>query len=135
MRHAVTIVLSVIIGFVVWFAVATVGNFVLRSALPGYADAEPAMSFTHPMLIARLGLSVVSSVVAGFACAMSLRAHLRAVKFFAIALVVFFLPVHYSLWASFPPWYHAVFLASLAPLVLVGARLARERGGGKQTAG
>jgi hypothetical protein len=87
------------------------------------------------MLLARLGLGVVSSIVAGFACAMALRSYPGAVKFFAIALVVFFLPVHYSLWARFPLWYHAVFLVSLAPLVLAGAKLVRPRVVGKQSAG
>ena len=127
MSSAARIVLSVVVGFVAWFVVATLGNFVLRAALPGYTAAGPAMSFTLPMLIARLGLSVVSSVVAGFACAMMLRGHVRAAKFFAIALVVFFLPVHYSLWEGFPLWYHVVFLLSLAPLVLLGAKLAHSR--------
>ena len=92
MANAVRIVLSVVIGFVVWFVVATLGNFVVRAALPGYAEAEPTMGFTPPMLVARLGLSVVSSIGAGFACAMALRSHPRAVKFFAIVLVVFFSP-------------------------------------------
>ena len=134
MANVVRIVLSVVIGFAAWFVVATLGNFVVRAALPGYTEAEPAMSFTLPMLLARLGLSVVSSIGAGFACAMALRSHPRAVKFFAVALVVFFLPVHYSLWARFPLWYHVVFLASLAPLVLVGAKLVRPRVEGKQSA-
>jgi hypothetical protein len=134
MANAVRIVLSVVIGFVVWFAVATVGNLVIRATLPGYADAEPAMSFTLPMLLARLALGVVSSIVASFACAMALRSHPGAVKFFAIALVVFFLPIHYSLWARFPLWYHVVFLVSLAPLVLAGAKLVRLRVVGKQSA-
>jgi hypothetical protein len=134
MANAVKIVLSVVIGFVVWFTVATLGNFGLRAALPGYVEAEPALSFTLPMLLARLGLGVVNSIVAGFVCAMVLRSQPRTVKFFAIALVVFFLPVHYSLWARFPVWYHMVFLISLAPLVLLGARLARSRVGNIQSA-
>jgi len=92
------------------------------------------MSFTLPMLLARLGLSVVSSLVAGVACALVLRSRPGAVKFFAIALVVFFLPVHYSLWARFPIWYHIIFLVSLAPLVLAGASFARARVGGAQSA-
>jgi hypothetical protein len=134
MANAIRIVISVVIGFVVWFVVATVGNLAVRAVLPGYAEAEPAMIFTLPMLLVRLGLSVVSSIVAGFACAMALRSHPRAVKFFAFALVVFFLPVHYSLWARFPLWYHVVFLVSLAPLVLVGAKLVWPRIVGKQSA-
>ena len=128
------IVFSVVVGFVAWFAAATVGNFVVRAALPGYAEAEPAMMFTLPMLLVRLALGVISSIAAGVACAMVLRPHARAVRFFAIALVVFFLPVHYALWESFPVWYHVIFLLSLAPLVLLGAKLVRPRTAGEQSA-
>ena len=125
MPKAMRIVLGLIVGLVVWFVVATAGNFVIRSLVPGYAEAEPAMRFTLPMLLARLGLSAVSSVAAGLACGALLRSVPVAVKFLAGLLVIFFVPVHYSLWTQFPLWYHAVFLVSLAPLALLGARLAR----------
>jgi uncharacterized protein (DUF983 family) len=57
-----------------------------------------------------------------------------AAKVLAIALVLLFIPVHYSLWAQFPLWYHAVFLLSLAPLVMVGAWLVRRHRGGASSA-
>jgi hypothetical protein len=120
MPKSLRIVLGVLLGFVVWFGVATVGNLLIRESLAGYAEAEPAMTFTLPMLLARLALGGVSSVIAGFVCAAALRFP-AAVKFFAALLVLFFIPVHYSLWAKFPFWYHAVFLVSIAPLILVGA--------------
>ncbi len=119
------IVLGVLVGLVVWFVVATVGNFAVRGLVSGYTEAEPAMRFTLPMLLARLGLGAVSSVAAGFTCGALLRSVPIAVKFFAGVLVIFFVPVHYSLWTQFPLWYHVVFLVSLAPLVLLGARLAQ----------
>jgi len=124
MPRSIKVVLGVVLGFFVWFCVATVGNLLIRGTLAGYAEAEPAMKFTLPMLLARLALGGVSSVAAGFVCAASLRLP-AAVNILAIVLVVFFIPVHYSLWARFPPWYHAVFLVSLAPLVLLGAAPAR----------
>jgi hypothetical protein len=34
-----------------------------------------------------------------------------------------FVPVHVGLWATFPVWYHLLFLGSLVPLVLAGARV------------
>lgn len=125
MSAAIKIVFGVLFGLVVWFAVATAGNFVIRGLVSGYAEAEPTMRFTLPMLLARLALGAASSALAGFACAVSLRSLPRAVKVFAVVLVLFFVPVHYSLWAQFPLWYHALFLASLAPFVLLGARLAQ----------
>ena len=125
MPKALKIVLGVLIGLVVWIVVATVGNFVIRALVSGYAEAEPAMRFTLPMLLARLGLGALSSAAAGFVCAASLRSVPNAVKLLAVVLVILFVPVHYSLWAQFPLWYHVVFLVSLAPLVLLGAVLAR----------
>lgn len=122
MSKLLKIVLGVLLGFVVWFGVATVGNLLIRESVAGYAEAEPAMTFTLPMLLARLALGGVSSVMAGFVCA---AAFPTAVKFFASLLVLFFIPVHYSLWAKFPFWYHAVFLVSIAPLILLGAALTR----------
>ena len=125
MPQWIRIALGVVIGFVAWFVVATVGNLLLRGLLTGYAQAEPAMTFTLPMQLARLVLGAISSVAAGFACAASMRSVASAVRYFAAFLVLFFIPVHYSLWTRFPLWYHVVFLGSLAPLALLGGSLAR----------
>ncbi|MFZ3323636.1 MAG: hypothetical protein WA190_14790 [Usitatibacter sp.] len=120
MPKPVKVILAVLSGFIVWFVAATIINLLVRALLPGYAEAEHTMQFTLPMLLARLAMGAVSSVVAGLACALVARADFLAVKILAVVLVLFFLPVHYSLWAQFPPWYHAIFLISLAPLVLAG---------------
>ena len=129
MPKPLKIVLAVLLGFVVWFVVATVANLLTRASLAGYAEAELAARFTLPMLVARLAVGAVSSIAAGFACAWSARTAPAAVKVLAVALVLFFIPVHYSLWSQFPPWYHVIFLVSLAPLVLVGAWIARRFAG------
>jgi hypothetical protein len=125
MRRFVKILLGIAVGLIVWFVLATVGNLLLRAAIRGYTEAEPTFQFTLPMLLARLALGAISSVVAGLACARSIRSIPRVAWAFAVVLVLLFLPVHYRLWAQFPPWYHAVFLVSLAPLVLLGAHLGR----------
>ena len=62
-------VLAVAAGFVVWFAVATVGNLAVRSLVPGYVEVEKAMNFSLVMLLARLVLAAGASIVAGVACA------------------------------------------------------------------
>jgi hypothetical protein len=120
-------VLAVLIGFVVWFVVATVANLLVRALIPGYVEAEPAMRFTLAMLLARLATGALSSVAAGLACTLIARSGFAAAKILAVVLVLFFLPVHYFLWDRFPLWYHAVFLVSLAPLVLAGAWVALPR--------
>ena len=62
-------VLAVIIAVITWFLVATIGNWILRLAIPGYSAVEVSMNFTLPMMICRLALGLVSSLCAGFVCA------------------------------------------------------------------
>jgi len=112
-------------GFVTWFMVATLCDFLVRTLLPGYTAAEPTMAFTLAMMVARLGLAVVSSLVAGYVCSAVARGHPSAVYGCAALLLLFFLPMHYHLWHKFPVWYHAFFLITLAPLVLLGAAAQR----------
>ena len=121
-------VLAVISGLVTWIVVATLGNFLIRALLPGYVAAEPGMTFTLAMLVARLAVGVVSSLAAGFATAAVARGNVLAVYVCAAVLVLCFLPVHYGLWSKFPLWYHAFFLVTLAPWVLAGAAVQRRRG-------
>ena len=118
-------VFAVVLGVVTWFAVATVGNFALRQFIPGYSAVERRMNFTFAMQIARLALGLVSSLCAGIATAAVSRPNSYAVKVVAAGMVLLFLPVHYSIWARFPVWYHAFFLITLAPAVLFGAAVLR----------
>jgi hypothetical protein len=114
---------AVVASVIIWFLVASIGNLALRIALPGYSAAEGDMSFTLSMQIGRLLLGLVSSVCAGFACALIAREKGAPVRIVAILIVLLFLPVHYALWEKFPAWYHAFFLITLAPAVLLGAAL------------
>src|SRR3981081_3978293 len=126
MPNAIKIVVGVLIGLVVWFVAATLANLVLRGA--GYVEAEAVMNFTLPMRLAPIGVGALSARAAGLVCALSAPSTPSAVKALAIALVLFFVPVHYSLWAQFPLWYHAAFLLSLSPLVWLGAKVLRSIG-------
>jgi hypothetical protein len=117
-------ILAVIVAVVIWFIVATIGNWILRAALQGYSAVEVSMNFTLTMMICRLVLGLLSSLCAGFVCATIARNSV-APKVAAAMMVVLFLPVHYMLWANFPIWYHLFFLISLAPMMLIGAGRAR----------
>ena len=125
MPRLLRIILAAGLGLLAWFVVATVGDWLIRAALPGYAAAEPGLRFTLPMMIARLILGAVSSCAAGLVCAFAARALPVAAAVLAAVLLLLFLPVHYSLWSRFPFWYHATFLVSLVLLTLVGARAAQ----------
>ena len=73
-------ILAVLAGFVTWFVVATLGNFLIRALLPGLCGrrARP-WTFTLAMMVSRLGLAVVSSLVAGYVCSLVARGKLGAV--------------------------------------------------------
>jgi hypothetical protein len=121
--------LAVITGLVAWTVVATLLNYVLRIGMGGYLDAELLMKFSLPMMIGRLGVGAFASIGAGIACAKVLGAAAepaRRKKWAAITgmlLVLVFIPVHFYVWAAFPLWYHAFFLVTLVPFVMLGAAL------------
>jgi hypothetical protein len=116
---------AVIVAIVVWTLVATVGNWLLRAAVPGYAVVEATFAFTLAMLFWRLALGLVSSLSAGAACAAVAAQRSHAVAITAIILLAIFLPIHYSIWSKFPLWYHVFFLVSLVPMTLLGGMLYR----------
>jgi hypothetical protein len=115
--------ISVLVGFVIWFVAATLGNFLVRALIPTYVVAEAVMAFTLPMLLARLTVGFFSSLVAGFACSWVARQSRKPTYVLSVIMVVFFLPVHYNLLAKFPIWYHVAFLGTLAPLIILGGTL------------
>src|SRR5882724_4253651 len=115
-------ILAVIVAVISWFIVATIGNWILRAALPGYSAVEVSMNFTFTMMICRLVLGLLSSLCAGFVCATIARNSV-APKVAGAVMVVLFFPVHYMVWVKFPMWYHLFFLISLAPALLIGASL------------
>lgn len=116
-------ILGVVGGLVAWVAVVTLINIGLRHALPGYVAAEPIMAFTLPMLFARLAMAAVTSIVAGIVVRAIAPASPRAPLILGILVLLLFLPIHVMVWANFPIWYHAIFLLTIIPLVLLGARL------------
>lgn len=121
------IALAIVVGAVVWVAVATAANLAVRWFLPGYADAERSMDFSLPMLIARLVVAAAASLAAGAACAATARRVPSTSLWLGLLLVIVFVPVHVSLWQKFPAWYHLLFLGSLVPLVVAGARFPERR--------
>jgi hypothetical protein len=116
-------ILGIVGGFVVWWVVASIGNVLFRVSWPGYAEVEPAMTFTFAMLVGRLLLGAVSSLCGGLVAAWIASGNATTAKVLGIVLTLFFLPVHYGLLDRFPIWYHLIFLALLFPITLVGSFL------------
>ena len=111
---------GVVGGCVAWALAATILNLALRHSWLDYAAVEKQMDFTLLMMIARLIVGALASVAAGLAAAWISRRNPIAAWILIAIMLASFIPVHISLWARFPAWYHLIFFASLAFLPLVG---------------
>lgn len=120
-------IFAVAAGFVVWGLVATLLNFGLRAGIAGYEVAEPAMTFTLGMKVARLILGALASLAAGAAAGLIAPSKTGPRWVLGAIILALFIPVHIQLWAKFPAWYHLVFLGTLVPLVALGAAFTRTR--------
>jgi len=116
-------ILAFVSALIVWVLVASLLNRLLRVGLSGYADAEPAMAFTMAMKWARLTLAGIASLSGGYVLARVAPDAKWLPVILGGLLLVGFVPVHYQLWNQFPVWYHLVFLLSIIPFFMLGARL------------
>ncbi len=82
------------------------------------------MTFTLPMMIARLSESAVSSLLSGYVAGRIGRGR-GAPLLSGVILLVPFAYIHYGLWHRFPIWYHLTFLTSLLVLSVAGGMFAR----------
>ena len=94
---------------------------------PEYAAALPIMTFTLPMMFARLSEGAVTTLAAGFINRLIARAPLWPAAVQGVIILLLFLPAHYKLWHNFPVWYHLTFLGCLIPLTIIGAALVPNR--------
>ena len=117
-------VLAIIAAAIAWFAIALGLGYVMRTSWPAYAAVADAMTFTLPMMFARLTLGVLATLTAGWLAARLARHKLAAPLAVGIVLLAMFVPQHIQLWDKFPLWYHLFFLVSLIPLAALGGRLA-----------
>ena len=116
-------IVGVIAGLVVWIIVATVAGLIMRVSWPAYASVASAMTFTLPMMIARLSIGALATIAMGIVTAVIARSVIAKLMP-GILMLVLFIPQHVMLWEKFPVWYHLSFLLSLVPLTWVGVHFA-----------
>jgi len=116
-------ILGVIAGLAVWIAIAGVAGVTMRSAWPDYASVADAMTFTLPMMFARLAIGACATLGAGWVAAVIARRSLLAGVTVGLLLILVFVPQHLLLWNKFPVWYHLTFLVSLLPLACLGGQI------------
>lgn len=125
MGGAVRTIGAAVLGVVVFFVVGSIFGIAMRALWPDYEAARATYAFTLPMLVARLGVGVVSALAAGAAAKLVAK---NGALLTGVVLVLLFAPMHYYLRAEFPLWYHGVFLLTLIPLTLIGGGMAQGRG-------
>ena len=121
----VRVVLGVLAGVVVWVAVVTVIDRMMRHFWPDYTAVFTAMTFTLPMMLARLAESTVALIAASWTTVRVSQGHRNAPWALGILMLAFFIPVHYTIWSKFPIWYHAYFLLSLIAIPVLIANAIR----------
>ena len=115
-------VIGVVAGLAVWMAVVAVAGLIMRSSWPAYARVADAMTFTLPMMLARLSIGALATLAAGWATA-AIAPRPTLVRLMpGLILLAAFIPQHIALWNVFPVWYHLTFLLSLVPLTYLGGR-------------
>ena len=116
-------IVGIIAGLAVWLAIASVAGVTMRSAWPEYASVADTMTFTLPMMFARLAIGALATLGAGWVIAVIARRSVLARVTAGLLLVVVFVPQHIRLWDKFPVWYHLMFLVSLVPLAYLGGQI------------
>jgi len=113
-------VIGVVAGLAAWIAVVAVAGLIMRSLWSAYSRVADAMTFTLPMMLARLSIGALATLAAGWiTSAIAPRPPLVRLMPGVILLLVF-IPQHIALWHTFPLWYHLAFLVSLVPLTYLG---------------
>jgi hypothetical protein len=120
-------ILGVAAGLLAWVAVATIAGFVMRAAWPEYALVAEAMTFTLPMMFARLAIGAAATIAAGWVASVIARRSTVSTVVPGLILLLVFIPEHITLWEKFPVWYHLTFLISLVPLTWLGGRTVQRR--------
>src|SRR5690348_15786028 len=96
----------IVAGLVTWAVVVTLLNLGLRGAIPGYHAAEATLQFTLAMKLGRLSEGALASLAAGGVVSLVDRSKRWARWAVGLIILAMFLPVHVSLWSTFPVWYH-----------------------------
>jgi hypothetical protein len=119
--------LGVIAGLAVWVIIVAAAGVIMRSAWPAYASVADAMTFTLPMMGARLAIGACATLAMGYSTTVVARGSTPATLLSGVVLLLAFIPEHITIWNKFPVWYHLTFLLSLVPLSYIGGTIARAR--------
>lgn len=133
----VRILLGVVVGFIVWSIIWVGSDQTLVTLSPEWYGA-----FTHaaerslvngvaidaidPMIyLLNLLRSIITSIIAGYMCALAAGEYRRSTMVLGIILVLVGIAVEVAFRNAAPFWYHILFVIFLYPMAMLGGRLRR----------
>lgn len=117
------IILGVAAGFIVWSIVWVGVDTVLRAISASYDESAKAMSFSSAQLVVPLVLSALSSIIAGYICALVARETTVSTLILGVVLLIVGILVQMSVWDKVQLWYNLAFLILLIPMTILGGKL------------
>jgi len=112
--------IAVVSAVLAYMGIGAIGLFMLLATWPGYAEASPGRTYTLPMLLARLGVALLSALAAGVAAGRI--SGLRAAWVAGVVLVAAAGWIHLAqVWADYPLWYHAAYVLPILPMMAAAA--------------
>lgn len=118
---------ALVAGVLAWKAVANLATLLGQLMWPAYAAVETQRTFTLDMLLSRLAVGALATVVFGIVVAWVTRGDKKSVALITIMWLAYSVVDHIIVWDDFPVWYHLLYLAYIAPLVLHGAKMVKRR--------
>jgi len=115
-------IIANVAGMVACIAVVAVAGVLMRSSWPAYSRVADEMTFTLPMMLARLSIGALATLAAGWVTAAIVARPMLVRLMPGLVLLAAFIPQHIAMWNNFPVWYHLTFLLSLVPLTYLGGR-------------
>ena len=116
---------AIFVGLTAFAAFALVAGELTKALWPDYAMVQPTRSYTLPMLVARIVAGCVATLIAGWLAARVVHQEPQAGVFAGLGLLVLSLVWHVFVWYHYPVWYHLVWLISIMPMAVLGAKLCK----------
>lgn len=117
-------ILAIIVGFVVWFAVFAGLEPIMKTIAPNLTvDQGATYTDSVPILLAYLLRSMVASILAGFVAAVIAKDNVKTPLILGVVFLLIALPIHISGWSTLPVWYHLSLLGLLIPMTVLGGNL------------
>ena len=123
MNRVIRAIVALVAGVLAWKAIATLATLLGRLIWPAYAAVETQRIFTLDMFLTRLAVGALATLIFGAVVAWIARSDKQTIYLIVAAWLLYSVVDHYIVWDQFPVWYHLLYLAYIAPLALLGAKL------------